>query len=259
MRFDCNAYLGHWFARQIRHNTAPELLSFLDRYEIDRAVVGSLSAVMYRNSQMGNEELAAEIEDHRDRLWPFGVINPNYMGWERDLDWCVEELGAKGIRLYPQYHDYEVGDEICKAACEACAERNLIVTFIQRQVDYRQSHWMVDAPDLQLDDIADLCAEIPEMTVIILNGLGYKGSRLLTDAENLPDNYSIEMSRTSAFINKEFEALVNTLSADRVLFGTGSPMKSPGPVLLKMDNLSAPQDAIRKIYGENLAGLLDVS
>ncbi len=182
MAFDCNAYLGHWYARQIRHNTAPELLDFMDRHDIDRAGVGSLSAVMYRNVQMGNEELAAEIEDHRDRLVPFGVINPTYIDWESDLDWCVNELGAKGIRIYPQYHDYEVGDDACDEICEACADRNLICTLIQRQVDYRQSHPMVDAPDLELDGIADLSEAHPDVTFMILNGLGYGNSRLITDA-----------------------------------------------------------------------------
>jgi len=87
MIFDCNAYLGHWFARQIRNNTAPELVALMDENEIDKACVGSLSAIMYRNGQPGNEKLAEEIADYRDRLVPFGVINPDYPDWEYDLDW----------------------------------------------------------------------------------------------------------------------------------------------------------------------------
>lgn len=250
MRFDCNSYLGSFFSRQIRHNTAPELLALMDENEIDKAVVGSLSAVMYRNCQMGNEELAAEIADHRDRLVPFGVINPNYADWECDLDWCISEMGIRGVRIYPQYHSYTLQDECCKEIVQACGERGLPVTLFSRQEDYRQSHMKVDAPDLKLDDIAQLCSDHPEVNFIILEGAGYANSRFITEAETMPKNSYMEFSRGGV------DALVENLGAERALFGTGMPMKYPGPALVCMELLDASEEDKRKIWGENLARLL---
>ena len=256
MVLDANAYLGHWFARQIRHNTAAELVALMDENGIDKACVGSLSAVMYRNSQRGNEELNSEIAGHLDRLVPFGVINPAYMDWEYDLDWCANEMGAKGIRIYPQYHDYRVLDAPAHSLCEACAERGLPVTIIQRQVDYRQSHWMVDAPDLVLNDVAQLCADHPQTAFIILNGLGFAGSRFVREADTLPANSYIEISRSGVFLGKEMKVLVETLGPERVLFGTGIPMKYPGPALLKMTHVETTEENKALIWGENLKCLL---
>ncbi len=258
MIFDSNAYLGHWFARQIRHNTAPELVALMDENGIDKACVGSLAAIMYRNSQRGNEELLREIADHRDRLVPFGVINPAYADWEHDLDWCLNEMGAKGIRMYPQYHGYKVLDPLAHELCQACGERGLAVTLLHRQVDYRQSHWMVDAPDLALDDIAQLCSEHPDVNFIILEGAGFAGSRFIKEAETLPGNSYIEISRSSVFMGKEMKTLIDTLGAERVLFGTGIPMKYPGPALLKMQHVETSKQNKKKIFGENLAKLLGV-
>jgi predicted TIM-barrel fold metal-dependent hydrolase len=80
MIIDMSAYLGHWPFRRLRHNDADGLLALMDRAEIDRACVSSASAIFYRNSQAGNEELAGQIAGHEDRLTPFAVINPGVRG-----------------------------------------------------------------------------------------------------------------------------------------------------------------------------------
>ena len=56
---DVNAYLGHFAFRQLRHNTAAGLLELMDSRRIERAVVSSAAAITYRNTQAGNEEVAA--------------------------------------------------------------------------------------------------------------------------------------------------------------------------------------------------------
>ena len=102
MIIDINAYLGHFAFRPLRHNTASALLRLMDAKKIDKAVVSSASAITYRNAQAGNEEVAAEVEGHRDRLIPFAVINPSYAGWRDDLKACHEAFGMRGLRLYPE-------------------------------------------------------------------------------------------------------------------------------------------------------------
>lgn len=256
MIIDANTYLGHWFARKIRNNTAPELVALLDENNIDKACVGSLSAIMYRNSQPGNEDLMAEIADYRDRFIPFAVINPAYADWKYDLDWCIGEMGIKGVRMYPQYHSYGVLDACAHELCEACEERGMLVTLIQRQVDYRQSHQMVDAPDLVLNNIAQLCANHPGADFLILNGLGFAGSRFVSEAATLPANSYVEISRSSVFIGSEMETLINTIGAGRVVFGTGMPMKYPGPSFLKMEHINTSEENKQMIFGGNLARLL---
>ena len=95
MLIDMNAYLGHWPFRKLRHNTAPELVALMDDRGIDLACVSSASAIFYKNSQAGNEDLAAEVADYPGRLIPFAVINPTSADWEHDLSVCAEEFGVK--------------------------------------------------------------------------------------------------------------------------------------------------------------------
>ncbi|MGD8237415.1 MAG: metal-dependent hydrolase, partial [Armatimonadota bacterium] len=113
MLIDVNAYLGHWAFRELRNNTAARLVRLMDRKGIDLAVVSSASAILYKNSQAGNEQLARDTRRHGDRLIPFAVINPAYADWEHDLAVCVEDLGMRGLRLYPGYHNYALADASC--------------------------------------------------------------------------------------------------------------------------------------------------
>ena len=74
---DVNAYLGHFAFRQLRHNTGDSLVRLMDRFGIERSVVSSAAAITYRNTQAGNEEVAAETRAHRSRLIPFAVLTPH--------------------------------------------------------------------------------------------------------------------------------------------------------------------------------------
>ena len=206
--------------------------------------------------ESGNEELARETEGRNGRLLPFAVINPSYIGWERDLAWCVDTLGARGVRIYPQYHGYGLRDTPCAELCAACAERGLPVTLLQRQEDYRQHHPLVDAKDLLLDDVAALCARHPTTRFILMEGSGYAGSRLVREAGSLPANFWIELSRCQLYLSEDMPALISALGAARLLFGTGMPLKMPRPAILVAEKLELSEKDMRAILGGNLASIL---
>ncbi len=253
MLIDVNAYLGHWPFRQLRHNTVPKLLKLMDTKGIDQALVSSASAIWYQNPQTANEELAAETARHRDRLIPFAVINPTYADWERDLEVCAGELGFRGLRLYPDYHGYQLADAACDHLVRQATERKLILSIPVRQTDSRQRHWLIDVPDVSLDAVAALVARHPQARFILLNGLGYPGSPLGKRDSGLPANYLIEISRLSALMRSEIRALLDSLGPDRVVFGTGMPFTYPDPPLLKLEVLDATPAEKERIRWRNAA------
>ena len=133
MIVDTNAYLGYFAFRQLRHNTAPELLRVMDEKGIDKAMVSSASAITYRNVQPANEELSAAVKPHRDRLIPFAVINPFYAGWRDDLTTCHERFGMKGLRLYPKWHNYALSDRCLLDLIHEATERSMVVSIPRRR------------------------------------------------------------------------------------------------------------------------------
>jgi hypothetical protein len=253
MIIDVNAYLGHFAFRQLRHNTAASLLALMDAKKIDKAVVSSAAAITYRNAQAGNEEVAAEVKRHSDRLIPFAVINPFYAGWRDDLKICHEEFGMKGLRLYPKWHNYSLSDRCCLDLVNAATERGMVVSIPIRAEDKRERSWLVDVPDLLLEEIAGLIKACPKARFILLNGIGYVNSPLGRKDSGLPSNYAIEISRLSALLENEIGQLIANLGPERLLLGTGMPFSYPDPALLKLDVLDASTPDKEKIRWQNAA------
>ena len=253
MIIDVNAYLGHFAFRRLRHNTADSLLRLMDARKIDRAVVSSASAITYRNAQAGNEEVDGEVKAHRDRLIPFAVINPTYVGWEDDLKTCHEQSGMRGLRLYPGWHNYKLSDPRCLDLVHAAAARGLVVSIPIRVEDPRERSWLVDVPDVALDDVASLVRACPEAKFLLLNGIGYVRSPLGRAGDGLPANYRIEISRLTAFLDDELGTLVKSLGPDRIVFGTGMPFSYPDPALVKLEVLGVNPEQKEKIAWRNAA------
>ena len=256
---DVNAYLGHFAFRQLRHNTAPGLLRLMDSRHIERAVVSSAAAITYRNTQPGNEEIASEVKAHRDRLIGFAVINPFYAGWRDDLKICHEELGMKGLRLYPRWHNYRLSDGGCLELVNAASERGMTVSIPIRVEDRRQQSWLVDVPDVGLPEIADLVKACPRSQFILVNGNGFTASPLGKKDSGLPANYFIEFSRLTALVANELAALIANLGPGRIVFGTGMPFNYPDPSLVKLEVLEASKEVKEQIRRHNAARLLGLA
>ncbi|MHC4404378.1 MAG: amidohydrolase family protein [Planctomycetota bacterium] len=257
MIIDVNAYLGHFAFRRLRHNSAPGLLALMDDKKIDKAVVSSASAITYRNTQPGNEEVGEQVAARRDRLIPFAVINPAYAGWEDDLRICRDEFDMRGVRLYPSWHNYKLSDACCLELVSAATERGMLISIPIRAEDYRQRHWLVDPADLSQGDLAALVKARPEARFLLVNGIGFTGSDLGKKDNGLPANYFIEISRLTATLANEMGQLVANLGADRVVFGTGMPFKYPDASLLKVKILEAAESQKEQIRWQNAARLLE--
>ena len=253
---DVNAYLGHFAFRQLRHNSAGGLLRLMDRKRIERAVVSSAAAITYRNAHAGNEEVAAEIKHHRDRLIGCAVLNPAYAGWKDDLKTCDEGFGMKALRLYPRWHNYKLTEPACLELVRRAAERGLAVTIPQRVEDRRQQSWLVDIPDVSHEEVAALIQAVPQARFMVLNGSGFTGSVLGRRSNGLPANYAIDISLLTAEIGNEIGQLLANLGEDRVVFGTGMPFHYPDPALTKLEILEASDTVKEKIRRGNALRML---
>jgi predicted TIM-barrel fold metal-dependent hydrolase len=248
---DVSAYLGHFAFRQLRHNTGNGLVRLMDRFGIQRAVVSSAAAITYRNPQSGNEEVATEVEAQRARLIPFAVLSPAYAGWEDDLKICNEQFGMRGVRLYPRWHNYKLTDPRCRDLVNAAAARNMLVSIPVRVEDRRQQSWLVDIPDVEADEIAPLIRACPKARFLIQNASGLAGTVLGKKGSGLPDNYAVDIARLSVEFGNELGTLLANLGEDRVLFGTGVPFHYPGPAIVKLEMLRAPDAVKEKIRSKN--------
>jgi uncharacterized protein len=228
---DCNAWLGHYPFRPVPHTTPDGLLRLMDRHGIECALVSNLHCVFYADPHNGNEELAVWVRPHRDRLIPCATLNPAYPGWDRDLRQCHEEWGMPGLRLFPNHHRFSLASSACLDLVRAATVRKLHVAIPQRLEDRR---------------LARAC---PDATLLVLEAIGVEHSSFIGDPSLAGAKVLFEFSRMATVLQHTIPSLLDTLGPTRLLFGTGMPLKIPGPAVLKLDLLEAlPEVKARLAY-----------
>ena len=253
MLLDINAYIGHWAFRQLRHNTAETLVQLMDANNIDKAIVASINGTLYKNVHSANEEIAEEIKQFTDRLIPFATLNPLWAGWEEDLRRCYEELGFKGLRLYPQYHNYSLTDSAALKIIDAATKLNWVVQVPMTLVDRRQRHSWDVAEDITPEEFEKIISLRPNTKWMILNSYGINVDNISKDA-----NYIIDFANPyyQTLLRKEIPTLIEKVSSKHVAFGTDMPFRIPEAAILKLENLEIGNNEKENIAWKNAMQML---
>lgn len=255
MLLDINAYVGHWPFKQLQYNTCLKLLERMNKFGVDVSVISNLNGIFYKNTQSANEELNDEINSDkrfRDRLIPFAIINPIYAGWKDDFKICVEKMGMKGIRLFPQYHDYEITDPSLIELVKMARDHGLPVALDIRMVDSRQRSWMdipkynpatdykvdVITKEWSLENIVPIVKEVPDAKFIIVNlansiDIDDEGRELIKKAGILFD-----ISGRAIKGDNTLSELLKRFGSDKFAFGSHSPILDYLTARLRIETLS---------------------
>lgn len=236
MLLDINAYVGHWPFKQLQYNTCSKLADRMNKFGVNVSVISNLNGIFYKNTQSANEELYDEIKSEkrfRDRFIPFAVINPIYAGWRSDLETCISKLAMKGVRVFPQYHDYEITDPSFIELVKIARDRHLPVAIDIRMVDSRQKSWL-DVPvfekreqkydiitkEWSLRNIVPVIKAVPDAKYIIVNVAN--GYRLSEEESGLIKKANILFDTSGR--STDLPGLLEKFGKEKLAFGTHSPI-----------------------------------
>jgi predicted TIM-barrel fold metal-dependent hydrolase len=276
MLLDINSYVGHWPFKQLKYNNCTSRLDIMNRFGIEASVISNLNGIFYKNTQSANEELYDELnsdKQFRDRFIPFAVINPIYAGWKDDFETCVTKMGMKGLRVYPQYHDYDIADPSFVELVKMARDHGLPVTIDIRMVDSRQRSWM-DLPIFEpkeekydiitkewaLKNIIPIVKEVPDAKYIIVNlatsiNLNDEEMALIKKADILFDTSGRSIRGGNTLSN-----LLERFGKEKFAFGTHSPILDYLTGLLRIETLNeteadaATKDLLRSGNAERFLG-----
>ena len=252
MIIDYLASIGNFAFRYISHSDPVSVIQLMDEEDIDFALVSSLESIMYRNVQKGNELLAERIGEHRDRLIPAAVINPIYPEAVEDTLYCLEDLGMKAIRLYPNYHGYDLTDSRIASVMSVAQERTIPVSIAFRVEDERQRHWLVNPQPASVDTVLSLIKAFPEVHFVLERASGGELNRLIRGAPEIK-NWSAE---TSGRFLSDLRQVLDAIGSDRLILGTDMPLQYSKAAILKLESLDLDRASREKIMMLNAARLL---
>jgi predicted TIM-barrel fold metal-dependent hydrolase len=256
MTIDFSCTIGPWAFRRLQVMTAEGTRRALRREGIDGAVVSSLPAVLYKNPHAGNEALCEEIGAGSRFFIPFAVLNPSFPGWREDLRRCAEDLGMKGLRLYPNYQRYSLRSREARALVRAAAKLGWVTCVSVRLEDERYHHWAMKVRPTPVAQIAQLALDIPEATIVLSGGSHPDLQTFFRAVGDAPNAYA-----ELGWVKSPLEAVktcVEQFGAERLLMGTSFPFDVPWCGTEKVTRADIPDSAKRAIMGGNAAELLGI-
>jgi hypothetical protein len=284
---DVNITLGQWPTRRVPCNELETLVERLRAHNVTEAWAGHYDGLFHTaltevnnrltkicatgataglpSSASARVPLAPPVHssNHEKRqppdklpfkLVPFGSINPVAPNWESELDRCATVHHMPGIRLHPNYHNYNLDHPNFAKLLKAAAERKLIVQLTVLMEDARMMHPLMRVPPVDITPLEKLVAQTPGLRLILLNALTNvartdKLSRLTGAGEVYVE---IAMLETLAAL----ETLVKDIPVERILFGSNAPSFYFESAALKLQESALPAAHYRAITHDTARRLL---
>jgi hypothetical protein len=247
---DFSGFIGPWPYWDIAHKTPEEILSLMDKYQIETLAVCSTRSIFW-DWRQGNEESLTLAAKYPARFVAFASVSPilpvpDLVGHLRDY----KRRQAKGIRLYPQHHGYSLTAssgiaEIFKTA----QELELPVVLPIRVITI----WGL--PDLALPSIEETVSRYPQLR-FVLSGINYDKTLWAYDLmQRFPNTY-LEISGLQGF--RAVDNAVREVGAKRILFGSGLPLLYPACSVEKLRVAKISQEQRHAVAEGNARALLDI-
>ena len=251
---DVNVHLSRWPARRLPCDDASTLVARLRRHGVVEAWAGSFDAILHKDIAAVNAGVAGECRRHgRGLLVPIGSINPKLPDWEENLRRCAEEHRMPGIRLYPNYHGYNMDDPDFARLLRLATDWRLIVQLAVAMEDERMIHPLLRVKPVDTSALAALVKQTPGLRLLLLNALGRLRGPALMELINAGQLY-VEIATLEGVGG--VANLIAQVPVERVLFGSHAPFFYFESSLLKLKESPLTQEQLRTIQHESAHRLL---
>lgn len=241
--FDSNVCIGK---RGLKHALSmwktEDVLDTMERCSVGCALVYAGWA-KDNSPRYGNEWLYEELKKY-DRLFGCYTVLPNQAGDFYDPHPMIDDIRRKNMaacRMFPRTHGY-LPDERTMGGVFNALEREKLPLF-------------TDAGEIDFPALSSILKSHPDLTVI-LSGLSWSQERMLYPLMDEFSNLCVDLSALQS--NRIIEMLYERYGAERIIFGSGMPMKSLGAARGLIDYGEIPLEAKIKIAGGNLSDLTKI-
>lgn len=232
--------------------TSPELLvQMLHDNGVDYGLV--LTEISPITTGVISNEAVAEFCHDQDALIPFANINPFMVpNPALELERCVQEMGFKGLKLYPTYQGFYANDNMIYPLYAKAQQLGIPVmihtgssVFMGARLKYGDPLW--------IDDVAVDFPDLPLIQVHSGRGFWYRRAFFLA---RLHRNVYMEIAGLPPQKLLEYFPELEK-NADKIVFGSDWPgLRSIRANIEAIRSLLIKEETKAKILGENAARLL---
>ena len=237
---DSNVHLFQWPFRNLKYTRTESLIAKLRKHRITKAWAGSFEAVLHKQLDAVNRQLAEECRSRGDgALVPIGTVNPVWPNWEEDLRRCHEQYGMPGLRLYPAYHGYTLDQPEFTRLVHAAANRGILLQITLRLEDERVHHPAIDVPPLDVSPLVDVLKKVPQAKVQLINSAGPLLGNSVSDlVRETKVTFDIAATEGNGGVGRLIEgtnpSYRGAIPVQRLLFGSHAPFFPCESALMKL-------------------------
>ncbi len=241
--FDSFAFLGK---RQLESEeelwTKSDVIELMDRCGIDAALVYHTMARDYAPI-FGNQELIKILKEE-PRLFGCYVAMPHFTGEMPPPDVWLEDFNKnkfKAVKIFPQTHKFEVNSY----------SLDLMLNMLQAE----KIPLLVDITEINFGALEFMATRYPRLPILVQK-LYWDQSRQLIPLFAKLNNIHIEFSSYQGFCLPDW--FWKQFGAERLLFGSEMPIKTPGAARSLIDYADISEKDKQLIAAGNLMRLLNV-
>jgi predicted TIM-barrel fold metal-dependent hydrolase len=222
--------------------TSDELLSKMDKHGVLSAVIVPADRFIAVYNTEGNDLVCKAVEKHPDRFIPFATANPWYGVKALNELHRAFGFGAVGLKLHPAIQGFQITDSICFDVVELAVEYGVPI--------YMHTGTAVCSSPYQLTELA---MRYPEGTFIMGHAAYADYWNDVEASVKCVPNIYIE---TSQHLGSFAKYLIESVGADRVIYGSDSPKADMTIEIEKITRFANPSD-LKKVMGGNLIKILE--
>jgi predicted TIM-barrel fold metal-dependent hydrolase len=236
-------YIGYCGQRDISFE---EMLAASDEAGIDKLCVCSIDAIEF-DMEEGNKQIYQLMKQYPDRVIGFVGIPSPYFGKKgvEEVQRAVEVYGMKGV-----------GEIVAMPGCPIDLPQWIAI--LEKAADLKVPVLVHDAPG----PCARAAERVPEVSILLAHigtGLGLTVGEWLDAIEMAKSHPNVYLETcTSITSYGQIEMAVNELGADRIVFGTDTPLLDPDVQKAKITRADISAEAKQLILGNTMARLLDI-
>jgi predicted TIM-barrel fold metal-dependent hydrolase len=252
--FDCCCEIGPRNGKDLLTPwSTADVLRWMDHCGIAGAlVVHTLS--IHNDPIQARKALAKEIARAPKRLFPvWAVLPPDAGDGDRSPSDLLRSMARENVRavtLFPRAHNWPLSLSLIGPTLEALERARILTLLDFSELPDGNAGGFNHAAYLSLDEILTAYPKLP----LLLQGTWWSSQRIVTALMARHANLHVEFS--SYQVNRGIEEYARRFGAERLLFGTGLPMKSAGAARAFVDYAQVSKQDRARIAGGNLSRLL---
>ncbi|MBD3254241.1 MAG: amidohydrolase family protein [Candidatus Lokiarchaeota archaeon] len=233
-----------------------DYISLMDKFSIDKSVIVSFNiTTAYGICIATNDDVANLEAQYPDRLIGFGCVDVPAPEAMDQLDYAINSLGLKGIKLVPPVQKFDISDKKYDPLWKKMEDSNIILwTHGGHQVSTRGSVAKFGHPLL----VDELAMRHPDLITII----GHMGTPWFWDTYSVVlrhSNVYVDVSAHSELYNYfPWDAYTKYNIEHKVIFGSDYPLCHWNQIIPAVEDLPISNSFRKKIFKRNAEKVLQI-